>query len=497
MLIGRFGSVLASFDDAFAAVDRRLACPGVWAAACILLVALQLTLVFTHEPWRDEWQALQIAVQSPTLADLFDNLRYEGHPPLWYFTLRLLSAIVGPQAALATAMALIALAGQALILAGSPFSRAERLMLAASEFLLFEYFTISRSLSLGVLLILAALALWRHRTVWIPIALLPLCDFQFGVISIAFALLQWRDKRLWRPGVAFWLMLGLFAAWSVRPAAGMVPPDFPRGFAIESGAFLDRLGSVLFPLQWDQGIRWNSTLPGVLAPICGTAFLVFAWVQTRGDWPQRLVLFGFILTSWLFSTLVYGLSIRHVLLIAVLYVALQWLAAPRARTWGWRVWLLGGAICGLTTAAAALSVPFDAAGQVAREIQRLGLTRKHWMSFPAEHGQGVAALTGIGFERPERPCWQQFVRWNEPLRIDEPDQLEAVLPDAAARNGRFYLLSNQRLAPFAVSSREIAVFPPGLNNEGYALYEIDPDLPPRRPATPPCVREQRPLPTAR
>jgi hypothetical protein len=297
--------------------------------------------------------------------------------------------------------------------------------------------------------------------------------------------------------VALWLVLGLFAAWSVRPEAGMVPPSSPRGFAIESGAFLHRLGTVLLPLQWDNGIRWNSTLPGVLAPICGAAFLMFAWVQTRGDKLHRLVLFGFIAICWLFSTFVYGLSIRHVLLIAVLYVVLQWLSAPGARTAGWRVWLLGSAICGLTTAAAALSMPFDATGQVAGEIKRLGLTRERWMSFPAEHGQGVAALTGIGFERPERPCWQQFVRWDEPLRIDEPYQLEAVLPGAAARNGRFYLLSNQRLAPFAVLSREIAVFPPGLNNEGYALYEIEPDLAPRTPAAPPCVREQRPLPAAR
>lgn len=483
----------AALDAAIAAVDRALAGRKAWSAACALLLAGQLLLVLTHVPWRDEWQALQIAVQSPTLGDLMDNLRYEGHPPLWYLLLRGAAAVVGPHAALATLAALIALFGQILILAAAPFSRAERLLLGLSEFLLFEYFSISRSLSLGVLLVLLSVALRRHRSGWIPIALLPLCDFQFGVISLGLAALRWRDRRLWTPGIALWLALGLCAAWSVRPAADFFPPGTVPPPAIAATTFLYRLGTALLPLQWDGGLRWDAPPPGLVAPVAGLGFLVFAWFQTAQDRLHRIVLIGFIAVCAAFSMTVYGLSVRHLMLCAIVLIALRWEAAPSAGNRGWRIWLLAAAVCGVATSAVSLTMPFDTTAEVAATIKREGLTKERWMSFPSEHGQGVAALTGIGFEKPEKPCWQSFVRWNEPHRIDGPDALSEALFAAMERHGTFFLLSKDVLDLPEISMREIAVFPAGFDRQAYALYEIAPGMPRTGAPVPPCVPNHRPL----
>jgi hypothetical protein len=47
-----------------------------------------MALQIWHIHWFDKWQALLIAVQSPDIAELLENLRYEGHPPLWHLLLR-------------------------------------------------------------------------------------------------------------------------------------------------------------------------------------------------------------------------------------------------------------------------------------------------------------------------------------------------------------------------------------------------------------------------
>jgi hypothetical protein len=485
---------LAALDALVGALDRALRHRTVWGAACLLLLAGQLLLILTHEPWRDEWQAVQIAVQSPTIRDLLDNLRYEGHPPLWYLLLRSASSIVGPHAVLATILALIAIVGQLLILAAAPFSRAERLLLGMSEFLFFEYFSISRSLSLGVLFVLLAVALRRHRAGWIPIALLPLCDFQFGVMSLGLAILRWRDKRLWAPGLCIWLGLGLLAAWSVRPATDLVPPGVVRGLSIEAASFLHRLGTALVPLQWDGGLRWDSPPPGILAPFAGIGFLIFAWCQTAHDRLHRALLIGFIAICAIFTMTVYSLSVRHIMLCTIVLIALRWEAAQAAGGQrGWRVWLLVAAVCGVATSAVSLTMPFDTTGRVAAAIEREGLTKEPWMSFPSEHAQGVAALTGIGFEKPEKPCWQSFIHWNEKHRMDNPDTIADALFAGIERHGSFYLLSGQEIDLPEVSMREIEAFPAGFNKQSYFLYEIAPGMPKTGARVPPCVAAQRPL----
>ena len=112
----------------------RIANPA-WVPCVCGVVVLQIALILHHEPFVDEWQALQIAVQSPDLASMLANLRYEGHPPLWYLLLRGLAMVVGPQAALPAASLIFALASQCLILFRAPFPRWLRLALVVLRLL--------------------------------------------------------------------------------------------------------------------------------------------------------------------------------------------------------------------------------------------------------------------------------------------------------------------------------------------------------------------------
>ena len=48
---------------------------------------------FEHPLWRDEAQAFLIGRDSHSIGELFWNMRYEGHPPLWHFLIFLLTRV--------------------------------------------------------------------------------------------------------------------------------------------------------------------------------------------------------------------------------------------------------------------------------------------------------------------------------------------------------------------------------------------------------------------
>jgi hypothetical protein len=154
--------------------ETSLAHRPVWLLAVCGAAVLQLMLILTHRPWDDEWQALLIARQTPTLASMFAQLHYEGHPQLWYLLLREVGTLVSPRWILPTINITFAGIVYWAILTRSPFRRVERLLLLLSEILLFEMLSVSRSLSLGVALIFVTLALWKWRSAWLALALLPL-----------------------------------------------------------------------------------------------------------------------------------------------------------------------------------------------------------------------------------------------------------------------------------------------------------------------------------
>lgn len=461
------------------------------------ILFLQITLIATHDYFVDEWQALQIAVQSPDLAALLGNLRYEGHPPLWYLLLRGLSAIVGPAAALGTASLLCALTTLALIATRAPWPRWTRLSVLLAEPILFEYGTVSRGASLGVTATFAALALWeRRRAVWLALALLPLVDFLFGVIALALIGLRWSEGRKpWWPGVALFVLCSVLAAWSVIPA-----PDFISVYRASPplellARWAAQMATVTLPVQWSGGPQWDSPWLTPVTPFLGLGFLVLGYSQTRGRPMDRAVVLGFPLLLLAFMLVVHTLAIRHVMLVAIVFLAVLWRQAAgsvpiRGAT---RLWLGVSALCGVVTAGFALTRPFDTAPSAAETIRSLELERETWLSFPAQHAQGVSALTAIPFEGVELRCRQQFIRWNFRHQLTEPQRLRDWLTREAGRGGTFYLLTQHRPAAGG-AARHLATIPPGLDGKTYHIYRVPGSSPGRRGAAPPCVPGNRALP---
>lgn len=486
-------SWLARRERAF---DVRLGDDRLWAVCVGLTIAFQFALIFTHQPWLDEWQALLIAQESPTLTDMIANLRYEGHPPLWHLSLRALAVIIPIYWVLPVAAAIAALCTHAILFLRMPFTRLQRLLVATGYFMLFDYLTISRSLTLGVMGLVLFMAMRDRKIAWLWLALLPLCDFLFGVLSIAMIIVQWRDRRLWAPGMALWAVASAFAAWSVIPAPDILPAIKSDSWFWSYNEFFEHLAALLIPVQFNKGrFMWNGTWPLGLGHLGGIMLLVFAWKQVAGDWLQRSLLAGFVVLTFAFSMLVYPLQTRHLSLIAFLLILLKWREAERgnALRGSLRLWLAVSSTCGVGIGLYNFVVPFDTGYLAAQEIVERGLADKQWLTLEDPPGPGLHALTGMDFREVQNTCSESFIRWNHDVSINTTAQLELYLRSEIRRHGRLYLLtSNEPNLPLSLV-KPITHIPPGYDGQGYYLSMVGPGFPETGAQPSWCVPRRRAL----
>jgi len=459
--------------------NAALARAPVWVVAVLAIAVLQLTLIWTHKPWSDEYQALLLATEASSQIELLSWLRYEGHPPAWYWLLQALALALPFALILPAAATLCAGLLQGAILCASPFTRAERLLLASSQYALFEFLTISRGTSLGAALTTLALVLWRSRWLWAIMALLPTVDFLFGVISGVFLILKWREGGLWWPGVAAWLTGSLFAGWSVLPPPDMVSASEAMNMAKGVDLWFLQLGSLPLPFQGGLSPQWNTPVAPI-APIAWAVMLWLCWYLTRGFIWHRLMIFGFFGFTLAFSIAVYPVGLRHLMLGGWLLIALVWLQRDQETETAsqshsvWQAWLVVLAISGLATAAISTHKGFDSAPGVIAEIERRGLADKRWIALPEWRVPAVSGRLNIPFERLGEGCRFTFVRWDHTYTaLASKETLIAALEADIAANGRGYLLSDMEFKGFDPDLiSPLTVIAPGFSGIEYRLYVI-------------------------
>lgn len=484
----------------FERIEAVLTRTAIWAACIVILAAFQTFLIVTHQPWADEWQAALIALEAPDWGTMFAWLRYEGHPWLWYGFLRVLGWVFAPENVLWIAALICAAFVQGAILFASPFARFERLLLASSQYVLFEFLTVSRGATLGAALLVAAMISWRSRWFWLMMALLPMVDFLYGVISGVFLILQWRAGRLWWPGIALWLAGSALAAFSMLPASDMVsafnamaPYGGEGTFAQHIMGFLRKLGSLPIPFQGGIAPQWNSPV----FPIEGFAWLIMGalcWVLTTGQAWQRLLIAGFFGFTLAMSLALYPLGLRHLMLGAFLLILFVWrqradkqpqAQIPRA---SFQVWLAVLAICGISSATISSIRGFDSAPMAAKQIEQLGIANNHWVMMPEWRAPALAGRLPVNFVRPDEDCTYRFVRWDYVYSpMESPEAIEAWAVKTREKLGKFYLISDFTFSDFPEDvMKPIAEIPKGYSGIGYYIYVVGEDLPTRPVSFTPC-----------
>lgn len=156
--------------------------------AFIILGAIGLA---HHEMWRDESEAWLIAKDSDSISALLENLKYTGHPPLWYFLLRIISRFVRHPWVMQLLHLAISVTFIFIFILYSPFNKLQKTLFCFGYYSLYEYTLISRNYGLGIVFIFAFCALFPSRYQnYLPLAIVLslLCQANVYGLIISFAL---------------------------------------------------------------------------------------------------------------------------------------------------------------------------------------------------------------------------------------------------------------------------------------------------------------------
>jgi hypothetical protein len=119
--------------------------------------------IMNHEMWRDELQAWMVARDAHSIAELFQNVKYEGHPALWHLFLFALSSITHDPFIMQVFHVLIATTFVFLINRYAPFTMITKILITFGYYSFYEYSIISRNYGLGFLFVVIILMLYKNR----------------------------------------------------------------------------------------------------------------------------------------------------------------------------------------------------------------------------------------------------------------------------------------------------------------------------------------------
>ena len=152
---------------------RRLAQLPRWETGLLIgFLAIGLIGIFNHAMWRDELNGWLIAKYSQNWGEFWGNIRYEGHPILWYLCLYGLNQLTANPVAMQLFHLALATAAMALWLYFSPFTRLQKVLFVLGYLPIYEYLVISRNYAIGLLTLFAICVLFPTRQKsYLPLAI--------------------------------------------------------------------------------------------------------------------------------------------------------------------------------------------------------------------------------------------------------------------------------------------------------------------------------------
>jgi len=324
----------------------------MWAilGAYVLLIVV---VSFYHEMWRDEVRAFSVATTLPSWGALLSQLRFEGHPILWYAVLRLGFAATQSHLVLPVAALVFAGAAAFLILRFAPFPVWLRILALFGAFLGYELSVSARNYGIGVMLMILSSICYRRRkesllAFGICLFLLANTSIHGALASLVFLfywLLDTRDpddRVIVSPRglIAIALIIAgvAFAIYTSKPSSEMawaVSLDSLNYRAVLRSMFMD-------PGLGLRGIRMTSItavseLPWRYTPIddgIATRIIVdvcIAWLLwcLRGNRRAIVAIVVTIVGYSAFFRNIYTAGLRHEGIVLFLIYAICWMDAER------------------------------------------------------------------------------------------------------------------------------------------------------------------------
>ena len=128
----------------------------------IYAIVTFIVTIFFHEKWRDEAQAWLLARDLNPI-ELFKQMKYEGHPPLWHLILMPFAKLGFPYMTISIISWGIMCASSWILLRKSPFKQSTKILILCSISFIYLYPTISRNYCLIPLAIAIIASIYPNR----------------------------------------------------------------------------------------------------------------------------------------------------------------------------------------------------------------------------------------------------------------------------------------------------------------------------------------------
>jgi hypothetical protein len=255
----------------------------------VAFIAAGVFLVSRHEMWRDELNPWMIARYSSTIPELLHNMRYEGHPVLWYIVLWLTTRVsITPEAAQYVHLALAA-ASVWLFVRYAPLPRLWRLLYAFGFYPFYQYAIVARGYALCTLGLFAFCALFRARgTRLLPLAVILLllanADvygwFYAVALTVTLGAVWIEDRRsgnVWKISISESIFSAALVAFGIliSPLLTIPPKDCSQFAPWHVGFDPDRISVLIRGMSFSYNIGAEWIYPILNLPIFVVLTLAF------------------------------------------------------------------------------------------------------------------------------------------------------------------------------------------------------------------------------
>jgi hypothetical protein len=486
---------------------------------------IDLFNILRHEMWRDELQSWMIARWSSSIFDLVRNMRYEGHPPLWYLLLYAITRFTKWVPAMQLLNLVIATGTAYLVARYSPFTKFQKVLLCFGYFPLYEYGTISRSYGIGLFFLFWFCAWYRpdRKQNWLIAALLlsllantsvygTMIAMAFAVSLFALPAIAAEDTRGFlalratHVRAAALIFCGCIAIAVAQmhppPDTGVRLPWHLPATARSLGETLSGVWRAFLPIPSSLSHFWNSnfflqdTTLKRRWPMLGSAIILLIALLLLAR--KRFALLAYVsatAATLAFMQVKYLGGERHAGHLFLVFVACLWISArfpeeslvfhpferPSRLLAGQRQRILSCLLCVHFAVAATASWvdwarPFSQGKAVAAFLRSSGMAGMFMVGDPDAAVATVAGYLDRGIYYPRSQSIGSFIVWNR-KRLQPPRSLiEAATDIATLRKEEVLIISNGPLETGTSSAHEVAQFTGGIEqDEDFYLYLVRPD----------------------
>jgi hypothetical protein len=203
-----------------------------------------------HEMWGDEIHSWNIAKASVSYGELISNTRYEGHPPVWYTILWIISKCTHSLVYIQIVHIVIASLVVYLVLFQSPIPLLTKLMLPFGYYFLFEYAVLSRNYAIGVLwafcicIVLHKPFSYKYLLYYVLLLLLSNTHLIASLLAASlhlYCLLQLKERKV---GYAIWLLHAMVGFFVLLPSVYFIFP--PSDSQLDIAFWMSRFNTTTF-----------------------------------------------------------------------------------------------------------------------------------------------------------------------------------------------------------------------------------------------------------